>query len=290
MNDGITKIYLVSNCYGDPNKVYIGKTKNSRIISHKQKFGKQIKYVYIDEINSLNKKDWKPLECYWIEQFRQWGFELMNKNKGGGGPEFVLDEIKNKISKANKGKPKSQEHKENISKGMKGCKIWSKGKKFTKEHCNKISKNSRGKPKPSESYLCKRKYVKSILQYNLDGILIKKWNCIEDASKFLNILGESIINCCKYRCKTSGGFIWRYYTINFPHQISSEIPHKKPKDFGKHKNKSIIQYNLDGDFIKEYISIKHASEETKISRYHISDCLKNKVKKIKYVWKWKKID
>jgi hypothetical protein len=26
----ITKIYLVENCYGDPNKVYIGKTINSR--------------------------------------------------------------------------------------------------------------------------------------------------------------------------------------------------------------------------------------------------------------------
>lgn len=26
----MTKIYLVENCYGDSNKVYIGKTKNSR--------------------------------------------------------------------------------------------------------------------------------------------------------------------------------------------------------------------------------------------------------------------
>ena len=32
----ITYIYLVENCYGDPNKVYIGKTKNSRKTQHQK--------------------------------------------------------------------------------------------------------------------------------------------------------------------------------------------------------------------------------------------------------------
>jgi hypothetical protein len=85
----ITKIYLVENCYGDSNKVYIGKTKNNRKSSHKNTFGNQIIYTYIDEIESTNREDWKPLESYWIEQFRQWGFEVMNKNKGGNGPNYL---------------------------------------------------------------------------------------------------------------------------------------------------------------------------------------------------------
>ena len=76
----MTYIYLVENCYGDPNKVYIGKTKNSRKGPHKRKYGKNISYTIIDEIYSLDHKKWKPLEAYWIEQFRQWGFELMNIN------------------------------------------------------------------------------------------------------------------------------------------------------------------------------------------------------------------
>lgn len=39
----MTYIYLVENCYGDPNKVYIGKTKNSRFLPHKKTYGEKIK-------------------------------------------------------------------------------------------------------------------------------------------------------------------------------------------------------------------------------------------------------
>jgi len=48
----ITKIYLVTNIDNDPNKVYIGKTKTrwGRESKHKQKYGSQIVYSYIDEI------------------------------------------------------------------------------------------------------------------------------------------------------------------------------------------------------------------------------------------------
>lgn len=69
---------------------------------HIKKWGKQI--TYIDEVNSLSSKDWKPLECYWIEQFKHWGFELMNKNKGGGGCSFMSEETKRKISISLKGR------------------------------------------------------------------------------------------------------------------------------------------------------------------------------------------
>ena len=44
----MTKIYLVSNCLGDPNKIYIGKTINSRKKDHRITFGKQIIYEYLD--------------------------------------------------------------------------------------------------------------------------------------------------------------------------------------------------------------------------------------------------
>ena len=50
----MTKIYLVENCYGDLNKVYIGKTKNSRENNHKNTYGDQIIYTIIDEIPSLD--------------------------------------------------------------------------------------------------------------------------------------------------------------------------------------------------------------------------------------------
>jgi len=126
----ITKIYLVTNCYNDPNKVYIGKTKNTRKSNHKRKFGNQITYDYIDEIFSLNKNEWEPLETYWIEQFRQWGFNIQNKNKGGGGPETHSDKTKSKMKKVQTG------NKYNL------------GKKWTDEHKLNMSLSKIGKPKP----------------------------------------------------------------------------------------------------------------------------------------------
>ena len=96
----ITQIYLITNIDNDPNKVYIGKTKNpkTRKNKHKLTYGNQITFDIIDEINSLNVIDWKPLESYWIEQFKAWNFNVINKNIGGNGPEYLNKEARNKIS------------------------------------------------------------------------------------------------------------------------------------------------------------------------------------------------
>jgi len=94
-----TVIYLVSNIDNDPNKVYVGKTMSkSRKREHQLRFGKQIGFDIIDEVETLDRKEWKPLESYWIEQFRAWGFNLQNKVlRGGSGVEFHREETKNKI-------------------------------------------------------------------------------------------------------------------------------------------------------------------------------------------------
>jgi hypothetical protein len=42
-------------------------------------------------------EDWKYWESYWMEQFKQWGFTLLNQNKGGGGPEQYTEEQKQKM-------------------------------------------------------------------------------------------------------------------------------------------------------------------------------------------------
>lgn len=96
----LTKIYLVENCYGDPNKVYIGKTINSREYQHQKLYGKDIIYTYIDEVNSLEYKDWEILETFWIQYFHFLGFDIQNKKlKGGGGLPYMRNETRLKKSK-----------------------------------------------------------------------------------------------------------------------------------------------------------------------------------------------
>lgn len=51
---------------------------------------------------------------------------------------------------------------------------------------------------------------KSILQYDIEGNLIKKWNCTKDIERTLNIYHGSISSCCRGKLKTCGGFVWRY--------------------------------------------------------------------------------
>jgi hypothetical protein len=203
----ITKIYLVENCYGDPNKVYIGKTINSRESNHKKTYGNQIMYTFIDEINSLNRKDWEPIESYWIEQFIQWGFEVVNKNKKGGmGPEFLSDEAKLKKSRAMMGKTHSKETCLKISLSKIGKSL---------NHGNKISQSKKGKPTNlilTSQHKNKLKEIKSIpiTQYDLSGNLIKEWSSTQEAATFYNIQKGHICNALNGRSKSSNNFIWKY--------------------------------------------------------------------------------
>ena len=150
----ITYIYLITGIDNSSFKVYIGKTKNPnrRILEHRQKYGSNILYSIIDQVESLSRYDWEPLETYWIEQFKQWGFDVINKRKkGGSGTEYQTENAKSKISNKLKGRTYSEDTIKRMSKPRKegsGTNIslakQIKGIKFTQEHCNNISKNSKG--------------------------------------------------------------------------------------------------------------------------------------------------
>jgi hypothetical protein len=232
-----TKIYLVTNCYGDPNKVYIGKTKNSRKNNHKKTYGEYIEYSYIDQVDSLNRKDWGLLETYWIEQFRQWGFKVVNHNKkGGSGPEFQKEESKvkisqniirgKKISEKNKGKKQSKEHiekrrlivtgRKDSDEGRKNKSLAALGKtKFKPEGFGeKISQKLKGHIRyqnPTRNKLISIKNKKRVEQFDRQGNFIKEWESQYQASFSLNNKYTSMISeCCKGKRKTAYGFIWKY--------------------------------------------------------------------------------
>jgi hypothetical protein len=189
----ITYIYLIEGIEHSPNRVYIGKTINPLVRkgNHKRKYGNHIKYTIIDQINSIKSDDWKPLESYWIEQFRQWGFDIINKNKGGGGSNFRTEEQKEKIRKHKLGKKLSTETKLKISKSNSKPKPKGFGIKLRKPNTKKIS-------------------YRPIIQYDLQGNFIKEWCGCTEASNNLKINIGSISSCCTGKYKTAGGFIWMY--------------------------------------------------------------------------------
>jgi hypothetical protein len=206
----ITKIYLVTNIDNNPLKVYIGKTKNStRERDHKHKYGHNIIFNIIDEIQSIEKLDWEPLETYWIEQFKQWGFEVVNKNQGGGGPGFHTEISRSKISSSKLGQKYSPNHGIKISKAL-------TGKSKSKEHCLNISLSKKGVPNLKNTIPKPKGFgevnFKPILQYSLNREFIKEWKSLKEAAIFLGYKKSpssmSLNLTGKY--KSALGFIWEY--------------------------------------------------------------------------------
>jgi hypothetical protein len=132
---------------------------------------KEEKQPIIDIVEEVPIESWKEAEIYWIAQFKAWGFDLLNKTKGGecgvisenckialskskrGRPrgfkhseesktlikekralQIMTEEHKQKISLKLKNVSKSNEHKKNISEGRKGI-------KFTQQHIENIQKS-----------------------------------------------------------------------------------------------------------------------------------------------------
>lgn len=224
----ITYIYLVENCFNDPNKVYIGKTTNTRKSQHKITFGKNITYNIIDQVDSIKYKDWEPLETYWINQFRAWGFEIMNiRKKGGSGPEFYTEDICKKISKNRNHKEASKKLQKSIiqydlqGKQIKKWKSLKEASLFYNIKPGDISCCCSGKQKTAGGFRWQFENIplsldithnnsKPIYQCDLDRNVINEWKSSKQAATMLGIDQGNIITCIKGRQKTAGGFLWLY--------------------------------------------------------------------------------
>jgi group I intron endonuclease len=136
--------------------------------------------------------------------------------------------------------------------------------------------------KQSEASIERRvgKIEKPVIQYSLQGKFIAEWSSIKKAAEFLNIYGGDIPACCKGKNKSAQGFIWRYKKGT----IASSI---EAVSIGKYL--PILQYSLDGIFIREWESIKEARESQGKSRPDIMACLQGRQKQAGgCIWKYKK--
>lgn len=89
---------------------------------------------------------------------------------------------------------------------------------------------------------------KCIDQYDLEGNLLNTYNSVSEAKRKTGVKHISGVLLGE-RC-TAGGFYWSYHGEGF-----------RPKRIKTHYT-SVVQYDLRGNFIKEFSSIKEAIEET----------------------------
>jgi hypothetical protein len=96
----------------------------------------------------------------------------------------------------------------------------------------------------------------NVLQYDENGEIVKMWNSASDAAKKLNIDENGITATCRGKLKTSAGFQWRYHRSG---EVKKNIGCPKNK-FGK----KLFQYDLEGNFIKEWKSTVEAAGKLNI--------------------------
>lgn len=124
-----------------------------------------------------------------------------------------------------------------------------------------------------------------VQQYDLDGNLIREYKTLFEAEKATGANFSKISAVCNGKRKTAGGFVWKY--VDGPRPMKS---HSYKYDAAKDMSaRPIIQCDLQGNEVAEYISIADASRSNPgMGRTNIIHALKGKTKTAYgYVWKYK---
>lgn len=217
----ITFIYLITNINGNCDEVYIGKSidPNRRKSTHRKKLGNKIEFTIIDQIDSLDRSKWEPLETYWIQQMKSWGFKILNvKEKGGSGVEFHREESKvksrnsainvlnkNPELKIQRGKNQTKTYIENpeiiTNRNLKHSKTL-KDKNIREQIGINVSKTKKGKRYKNK--------LKPVTKYNLNNEELDDFDSVKDAANSISVSPICITRCCQGLNKTSKGYIWKY--------------------------------------------------------------------------------
>ena len=134
---------------------------------------------------------------------------------------------------------------------------------------------------------CKYK-SRPIHQYTLDGIYIQEFPSLAEAARVIpKVTTSSLVNACRGEISQTGRFIWVYAEEDTPELIKEKV--KKAKEKTHHRDRSVEQYSLNGDYIKTYNTIKEASDKLGFkSTSSISNVCTGRAKTAGgYIWKYK---
>lgn len=137
---------------------------------------------------------------------------------------------------------------------------------YTEERKRKVSERFKGRPFVKEAY---DKTIVSIFQFNKEGVFLKKYSSIQEASNATNIDRASISNCAAGKRKSAGSYLWSY--------TDSILLKHKPK---------IYQYTLEDEYVKIYDTLEEIKKELNINTSTaIRNCFSGKQKQA-YGFKW----
>lgn len=127
--------------------------------------------------------------------------------------------------------------------------------------------------------------AKGVLQYSLDGTLIKRFGSIADACRTCDGDHANIVACASGRIKYAYGFIWVY---EGDERLAKEKA-ETLRNYINPKSRAILQCDLNGDTVRQFQSISEAANEIGASSGTLCMALKGK-RKTAYGYTWKYAD
>lgn len=112
-------------------------------------------------------------------------------------------------------------------------------------------------PKLSNETVKKLKRIsgKPVIQFDIYGNEVAKYQTIDEASKKCSIKKSSIIECCKFKRKLAGEFQWRFDCKNIDCMMLTDS-----------NKRNVLQFNKNGTFLKQYTSTAEASNVTGVAQ------------------------
>lgn len=124
--------------------------------------------------------------------------------------------------------------------------------------------------------------LRPIVMLDLNGNFIKHYDYIVQCENEMNLNHSTISACCKNKEKRYKNYLFMYEE---DYMKKGPIQYIKPKPS---RSRQVLQYDLQGNFIKEYISATNASKELNITRSAITYCALGKYHTAGgYIWKYK---
>lgn len=292
------RIYFIYK-YTFPNgKIYIGQT-----FKGSGRFGKSMKYRgtlvgnamskypnYKKEILEYCTKDSvDEREKYYIQLFdstnRKKGY---NRECGGNLHKEITSDLRKELSEVHVDLQVTEIEQYSLDNVF--IHSWKSIKDASKSlgiERTSISKALHGNIKSAGGYIWKLKSVYSpynsrpISQYDLKGRYIRDWNSVKEAEDQLGI--RRILNALNGRNKSAGGFQWKYK------DSSKEITEYKQNRI--YKGRHVFQYDVEGNFIKEWNSYLQAAKSLDIPHQHIMRVLRGERKMTRgFIFKYEYTD
>lgn len=201
-NPNNSKVYIGITCQIPERRWKNGKgyEKGSLFRNAIDKYGWDA-FNHIILYDNLTKEEAESKEQELIRLFksnqRKYGYNIQR----GGSVNFLEEETKKKIAKANIGKKHSMETKRKLSLshiGKQKC-LGYKHSEETKEKHRKLWEGA------------KNINARAIDQYDMDGNFIRHYNYMDEVKKYLNIPSTChISDCCRGKRNKCYGYKWEY--------------------------------------------------------------------------------